>query len=416
MTTTTQLIGRKLGAYEVRALIASGGMGSVYRGYDPALDREVAIKVMKTVGMLPDAVKRFRREAQLAAGLRHPHIVQVYSFSESNGTLFMVQELLPGPTLAERIPRTGRRRLSALEVKQIIGQLAAALDYAHERGVIHRDVKPTNALYNASGDLVLTDFGLARPADDVQTTATGPGVVMGTPAYVAPEQAVSSASVTHACDVYALGVVLFELLTGRLPFEADTSMGMVLKHLYDPPPAPSTLRSDLPSTVDKVVLRAMHKEPERRFSSAGALAEALAAAWPNARERGATGKTAAPAPVKVAPVASKPASTPPIKPAPTPAPSRPVAKPTPTPPSSKPAPKAVAAPAPSKPAPKPTTSKPRSKAAVEPAAETPPRRSGQLLVGLITLCTLGVLLLYGFGITSLDLREGWTALQGLIGR
>lgn len=430
MVMTAQLIGTRLGAYEVRAILGNGGMGSVYRGYDPALDREVAIKVMTASGLLPDAVQRFRREARLAAALRHPHIVQVYAFGEQGNTLYMVQELLPGPTLAQRIPRGNRKRMGPLEIKQIISQLASALDYAHGRGVVHRDVKPANALYNAAGDLVLTDFGLARPAVDVQTTATGPGVVMGTPGYVAPEQAVSSAGVTKACDIYALGVLLFELLTGRLPFEADTSMGMVLKHLYDEPPKPSSLRADLPKAVDAVVLRALRKEPEKRFVSACALADALAEAWPNARERGGAAQPArSPQSPRTQPVEKPVVATP----RPRPEPAQRAGKPGAAAqrPRAKPAEKPVAVtsrprlePAQRAETPGAATQRPRTEPAQHPRAEPAPakppppaqRRSLRLRVGLLTACIVGVLLLYGFGISATEIGQGWEALRAMIER
>lgn len=273
------LEGHRLGSYEVRELLGSGGMANVYKGYDRALDRNVAIKVISTAGQSADFVARFQREARVVARLRHPHIVQIYHFGEERGIVYMVQELLPGPTLQRRLREAGRRRIAAERVQSTITQLAEALDFAHSQGVIHRDVKPSNALYNAQGQLVLTDFGIARSDADIGQTSTGPGVVMGTPGYLAPEQAISSTALTPACDVYALGVVLFELLTGRLPFEADTPMGVILKHLYDEPPIPSSLRPDLPKALDEVVLRALDKEPTKRYPSAGALATGLRAAW-----------------------------------------------------------------------------------------------------------------------------------------
>lgn len=309
-----KLIGMRLGNYEVRALLGSGGMASVYKGYDPALAREVAIKVITTALQSPDFVERFRREARVVANLRHPNIVQVYAFGEEHdlGIVYMVQELLPGATLEQYLRKQGRRRIAADHVQRIIDQLASALDYAHSQGVIHRDVKPSNALYNAHGQLVLTDFGIARSADDARRTATGPGMVMGTPTYVAPEQAISSAALTPACDVYALGVVLFELLTGQVPFQADTPMGVLLKHLYDEPPLPQSLRPDLPPAVAKVVLRALNKEASERYASAGALAQALQAAWATNRPSRATAparervaKPNAPAPAGREQVASR---------------------------------------------------------------------------------------------------------------
>ncbi|MDQ2997652.1 MAG: serine/threonine protein kinase, partial [Chloroflexota bacterium] len=226
------IIGTQLGGYTIRALLGSGGMASVYKAYDSALDREVAIKVISTANQPDDFVTRFQREARLAASLRHANIVQIYHFGGQQNIVYMVQELLPGPTLEQYMRAAGRRRVASDRVLTIIEQLAGSLDYAHGQGVIHRDIKPSNALYNASGQLVLTDFGIARSITDPGQTTTGPGVVMGTPGYLAPEQAISSVALTPTCDIYALGALLFELLTGRLPFEANTAMGVILKHLY----------------------------------------------------------------------------------------------------------------------------------------------------------------------------------------
>ena len=270
-------------------------MATVYRGFDVNLHRPVAIKVLSAaLAADPDYVNRFRQEARLIANLRHPHIAQVFAFGEHAGAPYMIQELLPGPTLEQRLKDLAARHepMPRQDVIATITQLADALDAAHAVGVIHRDVKPSNALYNAEGQIVLADFGIARSAADASRTATAAGVVMGTPGYIAPEQAISSAALTPACDIYALGVVLFELLCGRLPFEADTAMGVVLKHLYDPPPPPTSVRPELPPAIDTVVLRALEKEPTARFSSASALAQALAAAWP---------VSAVPAPVPAAP-------------------------------------------------------------------------------------------------------------------
>jgi len=420
---TDKLIGKQLGGYQVRDLLGSGGMARVFRGYDPSLDREVAIKVISVEGQPPDFVDRFRREARVVAKLNHPHIVHVYHYGEQDHVVYMVQQLLPGPTLDLRLREASRRRLPADQVQTVIAQVADALDFAHAQGVIHRDVKPANMLYDGQGQIVLTDFGIARSLSDVRTTATGPGVVMGTPAYVAPEQAISSAALTPACDVYSLGVVLFQMLTGRLPFDADTPMGVVLKHLYDEPPAPSSVRADLAPELDAVVLRALRKEPEARYQSAGALAQALKAAWPAraarstpARAAAAPAPTAAPVPAPAqapaaAPRKARAASTP-ATPAAIPAAAAPAARreaatttpkrgtPTPPPvaavrreqPEVRPAPKQAERPAPgpaSTPRPaasRKTTPASAAPAATEPEVAAPPRRR------LLWLLLLGVLI------------------------
>lgn len=275
------LIGRKLGAYELQSLVGQGGMSSVYRGLDERLRRPVAIKVLsEAVAAQPGFVERFRQEARLIASLRHPHIVQVYDFGEQDGLTYMVQELLPGPTLEQRLHelRSRGEMLARQEILTITAQLASALDAAHAAGIIHRDVKPGNALWNAAGALVLTDFGVAKNTLDA-TNQTQAGVVFGTPIYISPEQA-QGLPLTPASDIYALGVLLYELITGHPPFEDGTPMELVLDHLQTPPPLLRRLRPELPPAAEAVVLRALAKKPAERFSSAGELAQAIERAWP----------------------------------------------------------------------------------------------------------------------------------------
>lgn len=455
-----QLIGRKLGSYEVRALLGKGGMGLVYRGYDAALDRECAIKVIGTRNLLPDYIERFRREARLAAGLRHPNIVQVYSFGEQDELLYMVQELLPGQTLAQQFARMGKRRMAAGTIHRVLKQLGDALDYAHAQGVVHRDVKPANAIYNADNLLVLTDFGLARDNSGNQTD-TGPGVVMGTPAYIAPEQAVSSKGISKASDIYALGVVAYELVTGRLPFEAETPMAVVLKHLYEEAERPSKLNSNLPKELDGVILRAMHKEPSQRYSSAGTFVRSFAEAWPTtrsvsqtnrsvsqtnrsskARANGATGQSRAVG-EEVRPSSSSRRNTPTRSsssgsasrtkgdtPSSGSSQSRTASRPAA---SSKPASSGTAARVAATPSVKTLHASPQtasstktaraSQAASEsrntpivtPAPEiVPKKRSKRLLVALLTLCLIGIALLFGFGFDLAVIERGWFRLQSLV--
>jgi serine/threonine-protein kinase len=404
-----QLIGTRLGSYHVRELLGSGGMASVYKGYDPALDREVAIKVLGAAGQPADFVARFQREARVVARMRHANIVQIYHFGAERDVVYMVQELLRGPTLAQRLREFGRRRMAAERVHAIITQLAAALDFAHGQGVIHRDVKPSNAIYNAQGQIVLTDFGIARGPADATRTATGPGMVMGTPGYLAPEQAISSATLTPACDIYSLGVVLFELLTGQLPFEADSPMGVVLKHLYDDAPPPSSLRPDLPPALDKLVLRALNKEPAGRYPSAGALAEALRIAWPSGRAP-AVERAARPRPTHNG-LAAKATPTP--KPRAVGTGDTPAARRTP-----RPTPKLATPATRTTPAPKTqvraTPPGRRAATAARLAAPKQPRRGlGSLRVGLLTADVVGALIL--FGLRPNAIAETVRALRQLLG-
>ena len=284
MLTPSTILGARLGAYEVQAVIGSGGMATVYRAFDHNLQRLVALKVLSNdVAIQPGFAERFRQEARLIARLRHPNIVQVYDFGQVDHVHYMVQELLPGPTLDVRIAAFGARGqpMPRREIVAVLQQLAAALDAAHAAGIIHRDVKPSNALYNADDALVLTDFGIAKTmlGDGTQTQT---GVVLGTPVYVSPEQA-RGEPLTPASDIYALGVVLYELIGGRPPFDAPTPLAVILKHLQEPPPPLQSLRASISPAVEIVVQRALAKQPDDRYATAGDLARALEQAWPGQR-------------------------------------------------------------------------------------------------------------------------------------
>lgn len=276
MSTGANLVGTKLGSYAVESLIGRGGMSAVYRAFDSKLARPVAIKVLSaTVANQPGFADRFRREARLLARLQHPRIVRVYDVGEHDGALYMVQELLPGPTLESRLAELARhgQRLSVEEVLAIVRDMAAALDAAHAAGIIHRDVKPANMICNGEGALVLTDFGIAEDTREAERY-TSTGVILGTPTYLSPEQA-QAQQLTPAVDIYSLGVVLYELLAGQPPFAGAIPLSVALSHVQSAPPPLRQRRPDLPQQVDLVVRRALAKAPSDRFASASALAEAL---------------------------------------------------------------------------------------------------------------------------------------------
>ncbi|HET9221723.1 MAG TPA: serine/threonine-protein kinase, partial [Roseiflexaceae bacterium] len=276
------LVGAQLGSYEIQALMGSGGMASVYRGFDVNLRRDVAIKVLsEEAATQPGLAARFRQEAQIIAGLHHPHIVKIYDFGEQDGLTYMIQELLPGPTLEARLRDLAARgqRMDRDTVLAIVAQLAGTLDAAHAAGIIHRDVKPANAIWNAAGALTLTDFGIAKNTLGA-AHQTQVGIVIGTPNYLSPEQA-RGLNLTHASDIYSLGVVLYELLAGKPPFEGDT-MSVVIDHIQTAPPPLGQVRPDLPADVEAVVQQALAKDPAARFNSAAVLARALEQAWPGA--------------------------------------------------------------------------------------------------------------------------------------
>lgn len=251
-------------------------MAEVYEGVHPDLGRRVAIKVvLPQLAEAPGFEERFRREARLIASLRHPHIVQLYDFDVIDGRAYMVMEYLDGGTLGDRLQALKEQGavLPLAEIARILDAIAGALDYAHSQGVVHRDIKPGNVLFTADDQPVLSDFGIAYLEEGtVRLTATG-GIV-GSPAYMAPEQATGQA-VDARTDLYALGVVLYEMATGRVPFEGNTPTVILLKQVQEPPPPPTDLNPNLSKSVGAVILRSLAKSPEDRFPTAGALAQAF---------------------------------------------------------------------------------------------------------------------------------------------
>jgi len=265
------LIGARIGHYIIREPLGQGGMARVYKGYQEHLDRLVAIKVLPSYYAAdPNFVNRFKQEAQALARLSHPNIVTVHDAGEQDGRLYIVMAYMSGGTLKERMDH----QMGMAEVLPVVQEIAAALHYAHERSIIHRDVKPVNVLLDSDGRAVLSDFGIAKVMESAEQHLTRPGAGVGTPEYMSPEQCRGS-KVDPRSDIYALGVMLYEMLSGRTPFQADNYTALAHAHIYEPVPPPTLFNPYITPSVQAVILRALSKEPSHRFSQAPDLAAAL---------------------------------------------------------------------------------------------------------------------------------------------
>lgn len=255
--------------------LGRGGMAQVYRGYHPQLDRYVALKVLRSDLVEQDEfLARFKREAHAVSGLRHPNIVQVFDFDVQDGQHYMVMELLEGDTLRARLNeyRVRSERMPLPEILRILVEVLGGLEYAHKEGIIHRDIKPANIMLTKRGQAVLTDFGIAQIVGSTQYTVSG--ALMGTLNYMAPEQGFKG-TCDERSDIYSLGIVFYEMLTGYTPFDADTPLAILMKHLNDPLPLPSQVDPSLPRELEHIVLKALAKDPDDRYQHAGEMTAAI---------------------------------------------------------------------------------------------------------------------------------------------
>jgi formylglycine-generating enzyme required for sulfatase activity len=269
------LIGKQLGPYQIISQLGIGGMATVFKAYQPKMDRYIALKVIpRHFSKNPEFISRFSQEARVIAQLEHPHILPVHDFGEADGYTYLAMRLVEGGTLSDLIKAQGKLELA--KINTIIYQAGGALGYAHSKGIIHRDFKPGNVLMDEFDNCLLTDFGIAKLVE-VTSHLTHTGGILGTPNYIAPEQG-EGKPIDSRSDIYSLGIVLYQMVVGDVPYKADTPMAVVYKHINDPLPLPRQRVPDLPEAVERVILKAIAKKPEDRFSTAPELANALQSA------------------------------------------------------------------------------------------------------------------------------------------
>lgn len=272
-------IGSTVGSYQIEEKLGQGGMATVYKAYHQRLDRHVAIKVLHAVFKDDDSfLRRFTREAQVVARLEHPNIVPVYDFAEHEGYPYLVMRFVQGETLKERL---NQGTLSTKEMIRIASHVAAGLDHAHKQGVLHRDIKPSNILLTPGGGVFIADFGLARITQSGESTLSQ-DMIMGTPQYISPEQAKGTVDLDGRTDIYSFGIILYEMVTGRVPFAADTGYSVIHSQIFDAPPLPSSLNDKISPALELVLLKVLSKDPADRYATAGEFIAAFKAALQDA--------------------------------------------------------------------------------------------------------------------------------------
>ena len=265
-------LGATVGSYRIEEKLGQGGMATVYKGYHDKLDRHVAIKVLHTVFKDDDSfLRRFTREAQVVARLEHSNIVPVYDFAEQDGFPYLVMRYVEGETLKDRL---SRGVLTTAEIIRVANSIADGLDHAHQQGVLHRDIKPSNILLTQGGDVFIADFGLARITQSGESTMSQ-DMIMGTPQYISPEQAKGTTELDGRTDIYSFGIIVYEMVTGQVPFASDTGYSIIHSQIFDPPPPPSSLNDKISPAMEMVLLKVLNKEPEARYATAGSFIAAF---------------------------------------------------------------------------------------------------------------------------------------------
>jgi len=272
-------VGENIGPYRIVEQLGQGGMATVYKAYHASLDRYVALKALHPAFNEDKSfASRFQREARVVAKLEHPNIVPVYDYAEHENRPYLVMKYIEGDTLKARL---NQGPLSSEEINQIVDSVGSALAYAHKQGVLHRDIKPSNVLVATDGQMYLADFGLARIAQSGESTLSS-DMIMGTPQYISPEQAMGKKDLDARTDLYSFGVMLYEMVVGQVPFNADTPFSVIHDHIYTPLPLPHKVNPNVPESVERVLLKALAKEREDRYEDVSILVQAFKDAWEEA--------------------------------------------------------------------------------------------------------------------------------------